>query len=252
VNDSDSRLGFVTQHRFVLLFVTLLVFLVVMPLVHQVREALHPAVPPALEALLFISVLAGVIISISTSRASKLLALGFGLPVALLIVVHTLTDATWTMAIRHSYAAAFLGYAIFVMLRLILTGHQVTYNTVFASLCIYLLLGVLWAHGFALIDHLDPAAFRSTATSQDPAPLLRIGEGGSTAVLYFSFCTLTTLGYGDIVPVSPMARTLASLEAITGQLYLAVLVARLVGLHIASSLEQQTGSHGPRADPEEN
>ncbi|HMF13670.1 MAG TPA: potassium channel family protein, partial [Gemmataceae bacterium] len=56
-----------------------------------------------------------------------------------------------------------------------------------------------------------------------------------------SFVTLTTLGYGDIVPVSPIARTLASLEAITGQLFLAVLVARLVGLHIAESLEQKQG-----------
>jgi voltage-gated potassium channel Kch len=54
--------------------------------------------------------------------------------------------------------------------------------------------------------------------------------------MYFSYTTLTTLGYGDIVPVSQIARTLATLEAITGQLYLAVLVARLVGLHINASL----------------
>jgi hypothetical protein len=68
---------------------------------------------------------------------------------------------------------------------------------------------------------------------------MQIGKGEPTAVLYFSFATLTTLGYGDIVPVSAIARTLATLEAITGQLYLAVLVARLVGLHIAESLEHK-------------
>ncbi len=59
-------------------------------------------------------------------------------------------------------------------------------------------------------------------------------------MLYFSFSTLTTLGYGDIVPVSPLARMLTSVEAITGQLYLTVLVARLVGLHITESLSQRS------------
>jgi hypothetical protein len=67
---------------------------------------------------------------------------------------------------------------------------------------------------------------------------MRVGRG-DTAVLYFSFATLTTLGYGDIVPTSPISRMLASIEAITGQLYLAVLVARLVGMHIVDSTGQE-------------
>jgi len=70
---------------------------------------------------------------------------------------------------------------------------------------------------------------------------LWVGRGDST-VLYFSFTTLTTLGYGDIVPTSPISRMLTSVEAIAGQLYLAVLVARLVGMHIVSS----TGPEEPR------
>jgi hypothetical protein len=73
---------------------------------------------------------------------------------------------------------------------------------------------------------------------------MRIGTGQPVGVLYFSFVTLTTLGYGDVVPTSPVTRTLASLEAITGQLYLTVLVARLVGLHIAESLGQRGGPDG--------
>jgi hypothetical protein len=65
---------------------------------------------------------------------------------------------------------------------------------------------------------------------------MRAGRG-ETTLLYFSFATLTTLGYGDIVPTSPISRMLASLEAIAGQLYLAVLVARLVGMHIVYSMD---------------
>lgn len=59
-------------------------------------------------------------------------------------------------------------------------------------------------------------------------------------MIYYSFVTLTTLGYGDIVPVSPSARSLATLEALTGQLYLTVLVARLVGLQITHSARRRS------------
>ena len=74
-----------------------------------------------------------------------------------------------------------------------------------------------------------------------------VPEGARTGaeMVYYSFVTLTTLGYGDIVPVSPSARALATLEALTGQLYLTVLVARLVGLHITHS------SRRPSAEDQE-
>ena len=237
MNASHPDVGFVARHRFGLLFVALLVFFVFVPIVHQVREALHPAAGPFIEGLLFLILLVGVVVSISTSRASRLFALAFGVPVAVLVVVHAFGDWTLVAIIRHLLAAAFLGYAIAVMLCFILTSRRITYNTVSASLCIYMLLGVLWALGYSLIDQFDAAAFHSSVTKQGSSPTMQVGKGESTAVLYFSFATLTTLGYGDIVPVSPIARTLASLEAITGQLYLAVLVARLVGLHIAASIE---------------
>ena len=227
------------QHRFGVLFVVLLVFFVVMPVVHQWRHALHPAAGPFIEGLLFFALLVGMVVSISTSRVSRLIAVALGIPVGVLVVLHAFSDWTWVAILRHLLAAAFIGYAVTVMLRFILTSSQVTFNIMFASLCIYLLLGVLWALGYSTIEQLDPAAFYSSVPSRPSFPLMGIGKGEPTAVLYFSFATLTTLGYGDIVPVSPVARTLATLEAITGQLYLAVLVARLVGLQIAKSLQQK-------------
>ena len=88
--------------------------------------------------------------------------------------------------------------------------------------------GYAWTFSYALVEELQPSAF--VALSPVPpndyvASVLQLR--------YFSFMTLTTVGYGDIVPRSPAARTLAGLEAVTGQIYLTVLVARLVGLHIA-------------------
>ncbi len=105
-----------------------------------------------------------------------------------------------------------------------LTG-AVTMNRVAGALCIYLLLGVLWAVLFAFVDLVEPTAFLYAGREVgDPIEHL----------LYYSFVTLTTLGYGDITPVHPVARTLAYLEAVIGQLYIAVLIAGLVGRHVAN------------------
>lgn len=100
----------------------------------------------------------------------------------------------------------------------------ISFNRVVGALCIFLLFGVMWAVLFTLVEYFDPNAFHY-AGPQAADPVEQF--------LYYSFVTLTTLGYGDIVPIHPVARTLAYLEAVTGQLYLAVLVAGLVGRHIA-------------------
>jgi hypothetical protein len=233
-------LDFIGRHRFVVLFVALLVFLLLVPIIHEVHAVLPRTMPPLVEALVFLAVLAGAVASISNTTAWKWFALGLGLPAAVLGALHTLVESMPVEIIRHLFGVAFLGYVMAVMLRFTLTRQQVTFNTVCASLCIYLLLGIVWALGYAVLHMLDPTAFRGTSgVGEGSAVLFRIGKGYSTSVLYFSFTTLTTLGYGDIVPVSPTARMLTSVEAITGQLYLTVLVARLVGLHIAESSGQE-------------
>jgi hypothetical protein len=230
--------GFVQRHRFVLLFAALVVFYVVRPILQQAGTALHPLLPVVVESVLFIVVLTGAVISVGQGRRRIWLAGLLGLPVLLLWVVEGIVGWESLAVPRHIFGVVFLGYVIGVMLQVIFRSSQVTFNTVCASLCIYLLLGLVWALAYSVVDVLDPAAFTVTVAAGKPPPRLRVGQG-DTAVLYFSFATLTTLGYGDIVPTSPISRMLASMEAITGQLYLAVLVARLVGMHIVHSLEQE-------------
>jgi hypothetical protein len=228
--------GFIAQHRFALVFLTLILFLVLVPVAQLMRGALDPHALPLLEDLLFILLLAGTAVSVSSSRAGKLAALGIALPTAVLSVLHGVSGSSPIGVARHLLGMVFLCYAIVLMLRFIFTRQKVTSNTICASLCIYLLIGIIWALAYSSMGVFDRDAFRSTAVGAQGSSDLGIGSGQEVTVLYFSFCTLTTLGYGDIVPVSPMARALATLEAITGQLFLAVLVARLVGLHIAESM----------------
>jgi voltage-gated potassium channel len=239
---------FVSRNRFVLLFGVLVAFYVLTPIVHQLREGLPPALAPTVERVLFLTLLLGTVASVSKGRAWALFALVLAGPATVLWFVGAIVASVEIDIIRHLLLILFLGYVIWVMLRVIFDSRQVTFNTLCASLCVYLLLGLMWALAYSAEDLVDPAAFTNTVAADTHPSWMRVG-GGETTVLYFSFATLTTLGYGDIVPTSPISRMLASSEAITGQLYLAVLVARLVGMHIVHSMGQnQARGRGPGDD----
>ena len=244
----DAR-GFLGRHRFVILFGTLLAFYVLVPIVHHAGDALHPATAPLVEGALFIALLAETVVSVSRRRTVVMVASLLGVPLVALWIVNVLKGPNSLVVVLYVLAATFFAFAIWMMLLFIFASRRVTFNTVCASLCIYLLIGVVWALFYSAIDVLRPDAFTWTVTGRSP-PVLRVGKG-ETAVLYFSLATLTTLGYGDIVPTSALSRMLASLEAVVGQLYLTVLVARLVGLHIAHSIEQATNSEQGRPNAQE-
>jgi hypothetical protein len=94
----------------------------------------------------------------------------------------------------------------------------VTFHRIQGGIAAYLLLGVIWADAYSLVELVRPGSFSA------PPDVLANPRGW----LYFSFMTLTTVGYGDVLPVHPAARSLAMLEAVTGPLYIAILLARLV------------------------
>ena len=116
----------------------------------------------------------------------------------------------------------FYVYAIKQILIHILHGKRVNKDTLYGGLAVYLMLGLAWASVFATVELIWPDSFQFVADPQ---------SRGGLRLVYFSFVTLTTLGYGDITPLTDSARSLVILETITGQLYLAVMVARLVSLY---------------------
>ena len=108
----------------------------------------------------------------------------------------------------------------------------VTADTIQGGIAVYFLSGLLWALFYQILIYFDPEALS--------LPVHISGE--ISEIVYFSFITLTTLGYGDITPVSWMARNLTLLEAVWGQIYLAVLVAHLVGLHLSGNNKSDHGN----------
>ena len=89
---------------------------------------------------------------------------------------------------------------------------------------------------YSAVDYVQPGSFRFPLLDENVEGAMRFSDTRAVFPIYFSFVTLTTLGYGDIVPVSASARMLATMEALMGQLYLAVLVARLVGMQVSQRM----------------
>jgi hypothetical protein len=143
-------------------------------------------------------------------------------------------DIAWFFALRVMLFVVFLGLVIVVMSKHVFSGgrHASTTNRLYGAVCIYVLIGILFANLHLAIDILHPGSY-----------ICQAGQCGGnfqtsfqTGVhLYFSFITLATVGYGDIVPATWFAGMVAAMEAIIGQMYVAILVSRLVGLHLAGS-----------------
>ncbi len=132
----------------------------------------------------------------------------------------------------------FFGYIIFIILLKIFRSRKITSDLIYGSVCVYLLVGLVWAFIYSLLESTSPGSFYMSTSNIE---LLGNVKGGPTDIhlfLYYSYTTLTTLGYGDITPITPPAQTISSLEAIVGQFYLTILVARLVGLHLTSKNDE--------------
>ncbi len=127
---------------------------------------------------------------------------------------------------------AFLAYVGVAVIARVLRERNVTYDTLAGAACGYMLIGLTFGNLLYVYELIQPGSFTIPATFSAAASF-EVRE----VLLYFSFVTLTTVGYGDVLPANPGAGGLAVAEAIIGQLYLAVTVARLVGLHLAGQRE---------------
>jgi len=126
----------------------------------------------------------------------------------------------------------FGGIAWLAFKQVLFTAGPIDSNRLFGAISIYLLLGLIWSLVYVGIVEVDPDAFNGA----EAGPWLEIIPD----FIYFSFVSLTTLGYGDISPATPISRFVVYLEAITGQLYLAIMIAGLVGIGISDRVVKRS------------
>jgi len=138
----------------------------------------------------------------------------------------------------------FIMFVVLNLLRYILRAPRVNSEVLCAGIATYLLLGLLWAFAYILVARLAPGSFVFTAGPASSQSM--VGFTG----LYFSFITLSTVGYGDIIPVLPAARLLAMVEAMTGTIYMAVLISRLVALYSSAQESREGESPNEKERPQ--
>ena len=145
-------------------------------------------------------------------------------------------NTTAFQIITNTTTLLFFSITCYIILQDVFLG-TITSNKICGAVCVYLLIGFCCAMIHMNIALSDPGAYRNNTALTGKSPEILTSHAWLShypLFVYFSFCTLSTVGYGDIIPMSRLARSISSMEATLGQLYLAVLIARLVGLHTAT------------------
>jgi len=154
-----------------------------------------------------------------------LILMGATLVLYWLNIFHVLTFSRMASRVIMAF---YLGMLIYSFSRYVLTARKVTPRLISAALCLYLLMGTLWGIIYDIVNIVSPGSYSGYLLEKSLT---------NSAIFqhfqYFSFVTLTTLGYGDILPQSEGAAALCQVEAIIGQFFMAVLVARLVGIQVS-------------------
>jgi hypothetical protein len=167
-----------------------------------------------------ISILFAAVVAVGRTPRLYAIALLLGLPVAGFQVAGIVRAEPEYLMLSWAFGACFYFWTVTLLLRYVLLPEVMNANKLYGAGAIYLMLGVMWAYFYGVIQYFYPGSF---APAGAPLNLLDL--------LYFSFTVLTTVGFGDIVPVHPVARGLTTLEQVVGVLYVAILIARLSGMY---------------------
>jgi hypothetical protein len=154
-------------------------------------------------------------------RFGHLLIIGT-IAIILLLAVGTFMQRPWVAALSDSFIILYCGLLAWIVLMKTFSEGPITIYRIEGSIVVYLLIGLIFANAYQLVYSFYPAnSFKG------------LQSGDNKEFLYFSFVSLTTVGYGDITPAIPLSRSLANLESLLGQLYPAILIARLVSMEFS-------------------
>jgi Ion channel len=210
------------------LLIALTILLVALPFLDETPNG------ALVEGILMTVVLLSAVAAVGGRRASFIAALVLVIPAVVTKWFDQFRPGLLPSEIHLLAAMVFLIYIIAHLLRFILRTPHVTGEVLCSAAATYLLLAMLWAFAYTILARINPDAFAFNVKA-DPHPAMARFQA-----LYFSFCTLTTVGYGDIAPVSNVARVLAMAESTTGIFFATILIARLVALYSSNRSDPPT------------
>jgi len=210
------------KNNFLYLVVSLVILLLAGALVDQFPGALGQQ---TLQAVTVIT-LASAIVGFRSSRLRIRTGSGFTVSVLVIVVLGVLLDEAGLSYLHLFVLILFYLWATWLAAKQVLFAGPIDGNKIVGAICIYLLIGLIWSLLYLFLAQTIPGAFNGLEQA--------VWYENFADAAYYSFVTLTTLGYGDISPVTPVARFLVYMEAIVGVFYMAILVASLVGVRISA------------------
>jgi len=223
-----------TEWRYLFLLISLLFLFTILPFARERVFGIN-----LIDFLFLAIILSGVYIA-SENNKILIIALMFALiGFAANVLTYFLENPSFLLISICFYMLFFVLIAIEILYHII-KSKEVTTDIIFGAICVYLLIGVIWGLLFIFIEVIHPGSFLAEQIITKATKHEFIHLSNYRYFIYYSFVTLTTLGYGDITPLAGPARSLSALEAVTGQLYIAILIARLVGLHISHSIKKES------------
>lgn len=211
---------FKKNNRFLVLLISLILFFAIYPIVENYLIA------TLVLNLFFMLIIFSGVIAISDTRRPLLISLGLALLALVFRWTHYFYPFDLWNILEHCSNTLFWAYIAIRILKFILSQNIITAELIYAALSVYFIFGLAWASMYQVLEISSPDSF--SMSNADASSQNFIFQ-----MWYFSMVTLTTLGYGDIAPITMTARVFVVLEAIMGQFYLAVLIANLVGRRIA-------------------
>lgn len=206
---------FYRRHKGAILLVTLLLLILLSPVGQNFKDS------KLMDMILATVVMAASLHAISYRKRSTIY---FAVGLATLAVIsgwmQVASEANIHDIFSHSFASALYAYIAVLLFKVILLEDEITTDQIFAAVAIYIFIGLTWGHLYALANTFHPGSFVGIPTH---------AADSISHFIFFSFITLTTLGYGDILPNTSITRALAIVEAVTGVMFVAILVATLVG-----------------------
>jgi len=173
--------------------------------------------------------------SMSHSRLLFLTGLGLVVPTLAAAWLASTSSIPGVDLVGLAFGLGFLLFMIATLLSIVLRSRAVTTDTILGGICVYMLLALAWTVVFSMLEIAEPESFANPS-----GPLTKVPQKGGLMVpelLHYSVFVITSMGPGYVQPMTRLARAWTGLAAISGQLYLAVFIARLVGLH-ASQLRR--------------
>jgi hypothetical protein len=212
----NPRLAQILEQRCFFLFLALLTLLVALPFLSEIPYG-H-----AILTIVNVIVLLTAVAAVGRSRLSFVIAVLLVLPALVFRFLALESGLAGYLALSWGFAAIFYVFILADLLHYVFRRDSITSDKLYGAVAAYILMAVLWAqlHGVTQYFHPGAYAFGGTPKALD-----------MTELIYFSFTTLATVGFGDITPALVHSRYLTVLEMVTGVMYVAILIARLTGVY---------------------